>query len=169
MARRLDRIAPTSSIARLLDRSAVAGAFETVATKSPARQTAQVLAPKKRSPSMLIKRELVLSREADRQFQSLIDACRQSTRTRLTASHVARALMRVVEQAMPTIHQALDQLGPQKLPSNAPSFGDERDRFESQLARAIGNGLTMSAVVDASDRAGRQVDSGMTHGHGERE
>lgn len=169
MARRLDRIAPTSSIARLLDRSAVAGAFETVAVQSQPRQPVRAVPPKKRSPSTLVKRELVLSREADRQFQSLIDACRHSTRTRLTASHVARALMRAVEQAMPTIHQALEQLGPQKLPSNARSFEDERDRFESQLARAIGNGLTMSAVVDASDRAGRQVESGMTHGHGERE
>ena len=155
MARPLDRIAPTSSIARLLDRSSVAGAFEPVPTQPPPRPSVPKHPPKRRPPSTLVKRELVLSRDADRQFQSLIDACRHSTRTRLTASHVARALMRAVEHAMPTIHQALEQLGPQKLPSNAPSFEEERTRFESQLARAIGEGLSMSAVADTSDRAGR--------------
>lgn len=141
MARRLDRIAPTSSVGRLLDSAAAAGAF---AAPQP-RPVAPTERVQRRPVSSLIKRELVLSRDADRQFQALIDACRQSTRTRLTASHVARALMRVVAGAMPSIVRSLEEQGPHRLPSNAPSFEPERVRFESHLAMAIARGLSASA------------------------
>lgn len=148
MARRLDRIAPTSSVARLLDRSAAAGALATPATV-PAAVAAPPLG---RLPPTLVKRELVLSREADERFQTLVDACRQATGTRLTASHVARALIRVVAGAMPSIQQSLDELGPQRLPSNAPAFDQDRARFELRLARAIGRGLSANGPdADVAD------------------
>ena len=144
MPRQLDRIAPTSSVARLLDRTAAAGALGTPHPQ-PDRLADR---GRRRSPTTLIKREVVLSREADEQLQRLVDACRQSTRTRLTASHVTRALMQAVAGSMPAILCSLEELGPQRLPSNAPAFKQERARFESMLARAIGRGLATGQSLD---------------------
>lgn len=134
MARRLAAERPTSSIARLLDPAAAAEALVARPVRPPPDRSRQ-------SRRALTKREVVLTAEADAAFQALIDACREGTQTRLTASHVVRALLRVVSGALPELRAALAKVGSQRLPSNGAAFEAERVRFEQVLADAILTGL----------------------------
>lgn len=149
MARRLERPPPSSAVARLLDTSAISAAIAAAPTPpvaDPLPRARQQGSAAAGSPALRpVKRELVLTRESDQQFQVLIDACRQATGARVTASHVARTLFRVLAEAMPAIRRSLAELGPQRLPSNAPGFDHDRAAFEHRLARTLARGLADAA------------------------
>lgn len=158
MAKPLTTKPPTSSVTRLLDLAsaaravapagqpqAVASAAPQVAppaTSTPAQPT---LAAPATSDHPCIKRELVLTRAADQTFTRLVESCRQGTGTKLTASHVARALLAAVDHAMPEIAHEAARIGIQKLPSNARTSADERARFEALIADALLVGLGRAA------------------------
>jgi hypothetical protein len=89
----------------------------------------------------VIKRELVLTASTDDALQNLVDAFRRSTRTRLTTSHVARALLKAVELCRPQIIREAKKLGAMKLPANARAWEKDRERFEAQLADVILAGI----------------------------
>jgi hypothetical protein len=84
-----------------------------------------------------VKRELVLTPQADATFQALVDALRSGTACRLTASHVFRALMRALEPATTHINRAAGTRGPLSLPSNAPGYERERSEFEDTIAEIL--------------------------------
>lgn len=158
MARSLRDTPPTSSVARLFDSNAAGRATRSLGpidahghdpgehenARSPAggmRATAPKCKP--------IKREILLSREADAAMERLVQMLRDATGARLTASHVARALLLAAEHAAPCIQQAAELLGPETLPSNAPAYESARRRFESRIARAIVEGMRASAPLNA--------------------
>ncbi len=145
MAKALHADRPTSSIARLLDPASARRAIEPVPertprTHAPADERASPTAGgrarhSRRHESTHLKRELVLSPNADETFNRLIEALRRSTGTRLTASHAFRALMRAMQPAINVMTQGPRR--PMRLPSNAPAFEEDRARFESDLAALI--------------------------------
>jgi len=154
MARKLERPPPSSAVARLLDTSAISAAIAAAPTHAISEPLPRARTPEGPQASAAatrpVKREIVLTRESDEQFQALIDACRQATGSRVTASHVARALFRVVAEAMPGIRRSLAELGPQRLPSNAPGFDHDRAHFEHRLARALARGLAATPATSTS-------------------
>ncbi len=84
--------------------------------------------------STVLKREFVLTSEAEETLSQLVQTYRQATRTRLSNSHVIRALLRGVAHGMSEIQREAELLGTLKLPSNAKDREHERDRFEDALA-----------------------------------
>lgn len=158
MARSLRDTPPTSSVARLFDSNAAGRATRSLGptdahghdpnkhdpASSPAG-TVPAVAPK----SKPIKREFLLSREADAALERLIQMLRDATGARLTASHVARALLMAAEHAAPSIRHAAETLGSEMLPSNAPAYESARRRFEGRIAHAIVEGMRAAAPLNA--------------------
>ncbi len=150
MAKALQSDRPTSSLARLLDPASASRAIEPLPERATRTQTPadeRVLPPagvrarhSGRHEATHLKRELVLSPNADETFNHLIDALRRSTGTRLTASHAFRALMRAVHPSIGTIPATRGER--LRLPSNAPSYQHERDEFEIALAKLISSSLS---------------------------
>jgi hypothetical protein len=154
MAKPLTISVPTSSVARVFD---VGAAAEALAPPSPIVPIPSLQAEPQRPPASLpvnasrqraatpeqpvIKRELVLTASTDDALQNLVDAFRRSTRTRLTTSHVARALLKAVELCRPQIIREAKKLGAMKLPANARAWEKDRERFEAQLADVILAGI----------------------------
>lgn len=144
MAKPLQSGVPTSSVARLLDPASASAA--TIATPEPATSTiakGQAATPRparsKSQPSRLVKRELVLTPQADATFQRLVDTLRQATGCRLTASHAFRAIMRTLEPAAAVIASRPPQR--LRLPSNANGFEVEREAFEESVRRVIADAV----------------------------
>ncbi|MCC6426040.1 MAG: hypothetical protein IT435_04395 [Phycisphaerales bacterium] len=164
MAKQLPAQPTSSPIARLFDMQTAASAVAAapvVPKAQPAKEPGAVPAPPpvsnqdgpatdarwatvSRPPTAalrFIKRELVLTPETDEAFTRLIELYRRTTGARLSASHVARAILRAVAFAMPAVEHEAARLGPMKLPSNARGRAIERERFEARLADALLAGL----------------------------
>jgi hypothetical protein len=145
MAKPLHEPLPSSSIARLLDHEAASRAtappLATPLTPHAATASARAgTAPAVRAgeASVCIKREFTLCPLTDEAFNQLVGIYRRATRTRLSNSHVMRALLRGIAHCMDGLeNEAIQQLIPQKLPSNARGKDAERDRFEERLASAV--------------------------------
>lgn len=165
MAKQLRNPVPSSSIARLFDMqtaaSAVAGAPKPRhddLTPRVAAAPATPAASDTRSVSLanvdepkpdrvgFVKRELVLTPAADETLTRLVELFRRVTGARLSASHVARAMLRGVAHAMPALEEQVACLGPMKLPSNARNRAGERERFEACLADSFVAGFTAAAA-----------------------
>lgn len=153
MAKSLEAPRPSSSLARLLDATSVSRAIgpaagegprESVATRRPDTRTARPERPP--TDAACVKREFVLSPDADAAFNALVDELRRSTGARLTASHAFRSLMRAIGPGVATMRQLPRR--PLRLPSNAPAFEAERARFESELAQLIGLALSRPRPAD---------------------
>lgn len=143
MAKALQTPRPTSSLARLLDAPSVNNAIAPVVGPgphvAPAARPADAPLPRRPATLATIKREFVLSPDADAAFTALLDELRRNTGARLTASHAIRALMRAIQPGVAILRQLPRR--PLRLPSNAPAFEAERARFESDLALLIGAAL----------------------------
>jgi hypothetical protein len=171
---------PSSSVARLLDLGAAARAVATVQPDpAPPQQTATVPAtppaqsaqpvithapaantappPAPQPPAATgeqpnVKREFVLTPSADATFSRIVDLYRRSTGTRLTSSHVARAMLMGVAHCMDSLEREARRITPTKLPSNARGRELERERFEARLADAFVAGMRAAAAFDRTDR-----------------
>ena len=106
-----------------------AGSLELLTTD----ETVQTLAVTEGIP----KREVSLSSEAEKTLSQLVQTYRQATRTRLSNSHVIRALLRGVAHGMSEIRREAELLGTLKLPSNAKGCEHEREQFEDALASSF--------------------------------
>lgn len=171
MAKPLREPPPSSSVAKLFDMEAAARAVATVpAPPSPEPSLPEIsrdskpvkvelLPPVTVQPSFVaspqstgepanVDRQFVLTPFTNDAFERLFEVYRHSTRTRLTASHVARALLRGVAHCLDQIEREAKRLGPLKLPSNAKGKEQERDRFEALLADALISGIRRSAAFD---------------------
>lgn len=160
MARPLRTEPPSSSIARLLDINAAARA---VAAPVVTPEMPEAQAPQQQVPdgslrvaanptpaiaSPLIKREFVFTPASEATFTQLVEVYRRTTGTKLTASHVARALMKGVAHCMEYLEKEARRIGPLKLPSNARGRDLERERFEARIADAFVTGIRSAPAID---------------------
>lgn len=161
MAKPLHEPLPSSSIARLLDRTAAARAtappssvplaFHPAAPSTRPDDVPQPLARVDETPACT-KREFTLCSHTDDVFSQLADIYRRTTRTRLSNSHVMRALLRGVAHCLDGLElEAHKQLVPQKLPSNARGRQEERARFEERLARVLIAGIRATSSDEGHD------------------
>jgi hypothetical protein len=159
VAKPLSTIPPTSSVAKLLEPGIGAAAIRPVAGTPartpagphagvPASSLAQAATPTGEPAD--IKRELTLTRTADRTVEDLLSLFQRTTGCRLHASHLMRALLHAVRLSLPEIEREAEALGPLRRPSNAVGKEAERDAFEARIA----------ACLHAGVRAGRRAGSG---------
>lgn len=179
MAKPLREPPPSSSVARLFDMGAAARAIATpppeplsppVASAAveettrdrpltPDRPIRTPAAPVPQQPAVpqpsgeqpTLKRELVLTPTADQTFGTLVELYRRSTGTRLTSSHVARAMLKAVAHCMDELEREASRIGPLKLPANARGRELERERFEARIADAFAAGMRASAAFHHDD------------------
>lgn len=150
---------PTSSITRLFDMGAAARAVAAPPVEEVIRQEqpSVVKTPVVRVPRRAfgeqptLKRELVLTPSADRAFSQLVELYRTTTQSRLTASHVARAIMKAIGHSFEQLEREAKRLGPLKLPQNARGKEQERDRFEARIADAFVAGIRSAPLFDADE------------------
>lgn len=171
MAKPLREPPPSSSVAKLFDMQAAARAVATpppmqLAPEAPSeRHTEQAPSASQnfeRRPQASergttgeqphIKRELVLTATADQTFSRLVELYRGATASRLTASHVARAMMKGIAHCMDEIEREATKLGPMRLPSNARGREQDRERFEARIADAFVAGIRRSAAFDSTEQ-----------------
>jgi hypothetical protein len=88
-----------------------------------------------------LKRELILSQSAENTFSELVTLYQRETGTKLTASHVARAVLRGVAHCMESLEREAKYIGRLKLPSNARGREADRERFEEHIAMAFVAGM----------------------------
>ncbi|GMU83758.1 MAG: hypothetical protein AMXMBFR47_36280 [Planctomycetota bacterium] len=147
MARTLRQPLPSSSVARLLDPGAVERALAPLRNNDFTRGDSRtddegddthVRARVRQRP---IKREVLLTREADAALDALIQTFREASGARLTASPLIRALLMVAHHAAAAIRREALVLGPQTLPSNAPAYEQEREQLEQRLTAALIRGI----------------------------
>lgn len=124
---------PTSSIARLLDASAVSRAVEPV----PAGDRDATDSPKARRRAHPVKREVVLTEHTAEVLDVLVDRLRVATRTRLSASHLLRALIIAIEPSLGGVEVQVASSGPWRLPANGEQHDANRAEFEQRMADAI--------------------------------
>ena len=168
MAKALRDPIPTSSIARLFNTEAAnrAVAVPEPVTSQPVELVAVAdvvgvhrgpsVDPRQDELPLQVKREFIFSVSTDAAFTDVVDLFRRSTGTRLSSSHIARALCTGLARCMPSIEREARRLGRLKLPSNAKGREGVRDRFEDLLAAAIVNGIRATAAyesVEPSDTA----------------
>jgi hypothetical protein len=143
MAKPLREPTPSSSVARLFDIGAAARAVsrpETAAPNAPAVPTAP-------APTFVpattpnVKRELVLTQDTEETLCELVALYQHATGTKLTVSHVARAMLRGVAHCMESLEREAKYIGRQKLPSNARGKEVDRERFEEHIAMAFVAGI----------------------------
>lgn len=170
MAKPLREPPPSSSVAHLFDVGAAARAvatpviaaapssLATVSEPQPvARSTPLEPAPRSAQPSMrtatgerpTIKRTLVLTPSANATFSRLVELYQRTTGTRLTDSHVARAMFRGIEHCMETLEREARRLGPQKLPANGRGHELDRERFEARIADAFVAGVRAASSLES--------------------
>ena len=100
------------------------------------------------SKSAVIKRELALNSQTDETFTRLVEIFRRHTGTRLSSSHLARALLLGMECCLDRIEREAKRCGRQKLPSNARGREAERESFERTIARALIAGIRATPPPD---------------------
>jgi len=167
MAKPLTARPPSSAVARLFDEDAAVRAAATLAlTSTPARDastaaqrpTGQSLpgnwpgSPAATGEPATIKRELILTPAAEATLIRLVAIYRQATGTKLTTSHVARAVLHAVGTCLPLIEREASKIGQMPLPSNAKGREAERDSFERRLAQAFLASLAAGYALGLVDR-----------------
>jgi len=145
---------PTSAVARLLDREVAARAIEprpgiavlesAIAGHAPARKNAHGPA------APLIKREFILTESADETFTRLLMLYRGTTRTRMTASHLFRAMMIGLSHCFTALDHESQRMSQERLPPNGPAFEAQRSAFERRIAEAFVAGIRAAAAFHAA-------------------
>jgi hypothetical protein len=143
MAKRLREPTPSSSVARLFDIGAAARAIsQPPATNQMTAPEEVALAVSRAVPAIPnVKREFVLTQSTDHTFSELVALYHRVTGTKLTASHVARAMLKGVAHCMESLEREAKYVGRLKLPSNARGKEAERERFEDHIAMAFVAGI----------------------------
>lgn len=148
---------PSSSIARLLDLDAAARAVAAPLSTEPPTVSVrpEAMASLPRQPALpdcgetpRTKRELVLTPSADETFSRLVELYRRSTETKLTSSHVARAILKGIAHCMDFLEREARRMKPLKLPSNARGRQLERERFEARIADAFVAGIRSAPAME---------------------
>lgn len=160
---------PSSSVARFLDVDAASRAItatsqrmaesqpDTLAIGAPPGEQQSALPFTSRHECMTvericIKREFILDRSTDETFNRLVELYRRATSTRLSGSHVLRAMMRGVAACLDPLQHEAVKIGRLKLPGTAAGREPERASFEERIAEALVNGMRSAAVYRRSGR-----------------
>jgi hypothetical protein len=157
MAKHLNTPPPTSSVAKLLEPgigaavtlptasapapTTVPGAGQPAVPRAEHEQDVLPAAGRQTGEPADIKREFTLTRGTDDTLSELLALYQRTTGCRLHSSHLMRALLRVVREAMPELEREAKALGRLRRPSNASGREAERDEFEEQLAVSLRAGL----------------------------
>jgi hypothetical protein len=137
MTRFLNQSAANRATTRTADRVEISSFIATERQHSP------------RERADYVKRELTLDSCADAALTELVTLFRDGTNARMTTSHVARALLRVIALCRPQLEREARRLGPLRLPSNARGRELQRDEFERRIAEAILTALRSEGRVTA--------------------
>jgi len=144
MPKPLSTCPPSSAIARFLDGNTA------LRTLAPPQEPPIAIEPFRPKPTVTavtratatgepanIKRELVLTRSADQTLTALVTLFRNQTGAKLTHSHVARAILRLLSQRMHAVQHQAERMPPLRLPSNARGCEAERDQFEQAITNVL--------------------------------
>lgn len=156
MAKPLTLSQPSSSVAKLLEpgvgQAAVRPTFlqtpEPPAPGSPAPPHSRIPDPALTGEPANVKREFVLTPSGEESLRRLQAIYERATGAKLTGSHMLRALLRVVDAALPDIEREAARLGPLKRPSNARGGEAERDEFERRIAACLLAGMRECPPLD---------------------
>jgi len=138
---------PSSAIARLLEGNAAVRAVEppSFSLRAIVPNTAGAVPARRADPRTgepaCVKRELVLTPSADQTLAALLSVFRDATGAKLTHSHVARAILRMLADRLTAIRTEAAGLPACRLPSNAPGHEEARDRLEQLLADTVATAL----------------------------
>jgi hypothetical protein len=151
MAKPLSRPQPSSTVARLFDGSAAARALAVPDVPAPEHPDAT---PQVQSAPSLVSidaptcnRNLLLTKCTAQTLDRLVTLYRSATGTRLTTSHVMRALLLGVEHAFDSLEREARGVAKTKLPSNARERIREREEFERRLAAAFVTGMRATSMM----------------------
>jgi hypothetical protein len=125
---------PLSAVRRFLNQDGISRALTKVesgeeASAEPTELDSQSLRP--------VKREFVLTPETAQILDNLVDSLRRMTSTRVSGSHVLRALLLAAEPGVASIGSELEREQPWRLPANGARFAPERAAFERRLGAAL--------------------------------
>lgn len=150
MAKPLTQPPSSSSFARLLDAQAAVRATAPVPEQPrPAEFHVPLTKPRPERPT--IDRELLLTASADETLTRLVEMFRRATGTKLTTSHVGRAVLRGLAQCIDAMEREAFRIGRCRLPSNARGAEDQREWFEARIAEAIIAGVRAPPTLESSD------------------
>lgn len=144
MPRTLRVSPPSSSVARLFDANAASRALAAPETSALVRRPELGEASSRLEPPLntsYTKREVTLCGVTDEAFSRLLQSFRESTGTRLSASHLIRALLHAVSEAVPSIEASARRLGRMRLPGNGRGTNAHRETFERKIALALLDGI----------------------------
>jgi hypothetical protein len=140
MPKPLKESTPSSSLAHILDPATTDQVLKReTPDRQPTDQTKKT--PKLTGEPVDITREFHLTRRAARTLKRAVDIYGEAIGGSITNSHFLRALLVVVEDAIPHLEEEAARLSSLKRPSNAPGFEAEREAFEQEMAEAIITGL----------------------------
>lgn len=128
-------------------RNAASLAIAPPASEYPSHPFVRAAQPMSAQPAV-IKREFALNSQTDETFTRLVEIFRRHTGTRLSSSHVARALLLGLQPCLDRIEREAKRCGRQKLPSNARGREAERESFERAIARALIAGIRATPPPD---------------------
>lgn len=158
MAKPLTVPQPTSSVANLLESGVAAAALRPVPSGMPADGHAGMRAVPHPGPHVgrpvptgepaNLKREFVLTPTADDTLNQLLTVFGRGTVSKLTNSHVLRAVLHAVRHAMPELEKQAARLGPLRRPSNARGNEAERDELEKKLAACLVAGMRACPLLE---------------------
>ncbi len=133
---------PSSSLTHILDQ-ATTGQVLRRETPDPQPTDQAKKTPKLTGEPVDITREFHLTRRAAKTLKRAVDIYGEAIGGSITNSHFLRALLIVVEDAIPHLEEEATKLrlSSLKRPSNAPGFEAEREAFEREMAEAIMTGL----------------------------
>lgn len=171
MARSLREQPPSSSVARLFDVDAASRALKPLPSNEIGHEPLLTTAPESQystqhvleSPPIVhvhqiaipcgvcIKRDFVLSDATDETLSKLVDLFRRAPGTRVSASHVVRAMLRGVSHCLDSLQVEVKGIGRLKLPANARGREEDRDRFEDRIAEAFINGIRAASAYRRRD------------------
>lgn len=154
MAKTLRDPTPTSSVARLLDRDVAARAIEprtgVPLPELPVAGHAMERNAPQRLGAPVIKREFILTESADETFTRVLMLFRRATRTRMTASHLFRAMMIGLSHCFTALEKESVRMREERLPPNGPAFEAQRIAYEGRIAEAFVSGIRSAAAFHST-------------------
>jgi hypothetical protein len=96
-----------------------------------------------------IHRQVILTESAAKELDQFVFEITTSLKCRgLTTSHIVRSLIRAMKHSHDYIIHEISKNGPQKMPSNARGFEQERDNLEEKISAAILRGFRDSPAPE---------------------
>src|SRR6516162_9498031 len=125
MAKPLRQPTPSSAVARLFDMGAAARAIAAMNSPDPVStpQVALVPTPAPSAQSANLKREFIFTQSAEDTFSELVSLYQRATGTKLTGSHVARAMLKGVAHCIVKGHEPLRGYWTRTVTSTTASLG----------------------------------------------